>query len=406
MTTNLERCLVLVSRLEVEPGDADELEALFRGGIAWEDLLLDAATFGIQPLLRRHLETPRFRALAPAPVLETLDQAYVRISLKSLQMHGALRRILLAFNTASVQAIPLKGAHLGPSLYGDLALRPMTDIDLLVRAGDRKAAWDQLIALGFRSNLDNPSDKFNSTVDEAVSLQVGHLPALYLDRVCRVELHLNILAENLPPGGDLMGDIWARRIPVTFGEIQAWGLSPEHELLYLCAHLHRHVKAGDAATLLWLCDIHEYLRKYGATLDWKTLDRLAAGRGLTEAVADVLGLLEAHWRTPLPPGRVTAPGIDLDDFLATGRVDPVRKLENAFGAFMWKRLDGVRLAQGPRAKAVYLLGLVFPSRERMAVKYGKRGTMAMVPFYVLHPFLQTGRAIRSLVRNGQRRLRH
>ena len=58
-------------------------------------------------------------------------------------------RMLAVLADSGIAAVPLKGATLGQELYGDPALRPSTDIDLLVRRSDLDRAVVALEAQGF-----------------------------------------------------------------------------------------------------------------------------------------------------------------------------------------------------------------------------------------------------------------
>ena len=59
-------------------------------------------------------------------------QVYLASAHRNLRLFGELRQILRAFNAAGLSVIPLKGACLAEMIYGNIALRPMVDVDLLL----------------------------------------------------------------------------------------------------------------------------------------------------------------------------------------------------------------------------------------------------------------------------------
>ena len=186
-----DRVLVLASRLDLAPAEAAELAALVAAGLDWDRLLEDGRIFGIRPLLHRHLAG----LPVPAPVRKALATAYHLQSMKSLQMFGALGRAQAALAEAGLPAKLLQGAHLVPWLYQDIGLRPMGDLDLLIHPGHRAAVTEVLGRLGFQSR-DEDASVYNNPVDAELMQRLHHPPPLFLDRVCRVELHLNILLED------------------------------------------------------------------------------------------------------------------------------------------------------------------------------------------------------------------
>ncbi len=132
-----------------------------------------------------------------------------------------LSGILAAFHEHSIPVIPLKGPFLAQRVYGDVRLRTSRDLDLLVRARDRKAAGALLSRLGFTADL-RPDDYHHS----------------WRRGTTLVELHHNV--EN--PLAFHLGikQLWSRALPGQFCGRPVLQLAPQDELLYLCLHGVRH----------------------------------------------------------------------------------------------------------------------------------------------------------------------
>jgi hypothetical protein len=67
--------------------------------------------------------------------------------------------------------------------------------------------------------------------------------------------------------------MWARAVPARIAGVEAWMLSPEDLLLYLCLHTCKHQLTS---SLRPLCDIAAIIRRYGPTIDWGQLQMRAA----------------------------------------------------------------------------------------------------------------------------------
>jgi hypothetical protein len=146
----LDRALVLAARLRLGPEDREALETLLREGLPWEALGAQAGRLGVEGLLLRHLQDPDLGKWVPGPLASALEAGHRRTALRTLRLQGLLHRALPALASAQIPVILLKGASLAHRIYPDPALRPMSDVDILIRPGDRARAWDGLTALGFR----------------------------------------------------------------------------------------------------------------------------------------------------------------------------------------------------------------------------------------------------------------
>ena len=64
-------------------------------------------------------------------------------------MYGELRNVLNAFRDKKIEVIVLKGAALAETVYPNRALRPMSDIDLLVRKEKLTEVEAKLLDMGY-----------------------------------------------------------------------------------------------------------------------------------------------------------------------------------------------------------------------------------------------------------------
>jgi hypothetical protein len=65
-----------------------------------------------------------------------LRARFEEIARKNLRFTAELIRILNCLESHGIAAIPFKGPTLAESVYGNLALREFSDLDILVRQSD------------------------------------------------------------------------------------------------------------------------------------------------------------------------------------------------------------------------------------------------------------------------------
>jgi hypothetical protein len=176
-----------------------------------------------------------------------------------------LQRVLAAFDDAGIQTLVLKGVPLSFSHYGNPALRPRGDADILVRAALRARALALLEQLGYRADVAIDGD--------LVSYQLTHEHVdRYGTRHC-VDLHWRI--SNSQVLAQLLADdeLFDDAVAVPGLGPHARAPSAVHALLFACMHRAGHVNApyyvagvghhgGDR--LIWLYDIHLLLSRMDA----------------------------------------------------------------------------------------------------------------------------------------------
>jgi hypothetical protein len=116
----------------------------------WSKTLEMAEHHGVTPLIYTALANSP--ALVPATRLEELRNRYERNARKNLKFTAELFRILDCLQANSVPAIALKGPLLAETVYGDLALRDFSDLDVLVQGRDVPQAKAALQSLGYSAS--------------------------------------------------------------------------------------------------------------------------------------------------------------------------------------------------------------------------------------------------------------
>ena len=368
----------------------------------WQALLARGREHRFLPLLAHALRECGLWGALPADVAQQLKMAGQHHTRRALLAQRAMVQLHDILHENGIDHVFLKGAYLAQFAYPQPGLRPMRDIDVVIKPNDLPAAHDLLITLGYTS----PAD-----VDGMVAAfiaQAKHLPGLRTpDGTVSVELHAHVDA----PGGPLAGlDAFASPIhrPLAGRMLPFMGL--QDMLVHLCVHAHVDAPGGPLAgldafaspihrplagrmlpfmglqdMLVHLCvhaasfhsfnngplvvsDIGYLLRQPG--LDLQAVAARAAELGVARPVALTLALSENCWpsrRNDLPTGEVAVP----DTLVANARsmcMDPIEQSKNM--AFL-ADLAGQNSASS-RLGAVF--HKLLPPRQTLALEFGQART--------------------------------
>lgn len=205
------------------PGELARLAGEVRD---WQRFVMLADAELATPSLWRGLR----EAAVPAAVLDYLRRGAMFGDFRMQQLAERLQETVAAFVAHEVPVLLLKGAALGAVADATFRLRPMTDIDLLVRPADVPRARAALLAAGW-----------SETEDPALHALLGaghhHLPPFLDPRLpgIRVELHVSLFPDDHSFAFDESA-LWrdARPAPAPFAGAQV--PSPEHLLLHASIH--------------------------------------------------------------------------------------------------------------------------------------------------------------------------
>lgn len=203
---------------------------------AWHALDGHAAQHRLRPLLFRRASGGAWNV--SAELMQTWQASHQRSAMRALAQQAALARIGKALGAGGVPAAILKGGTFVWSDGFDPGLRPMRDLDVLIRPSDAQAATELLRAIGFVSGAKGPPSG-------------KHLPAMTSGNVA-VELHLRIFdtydETSATCERQFIDRAWQRAVPTAFPGIQA--LCPTDTLLHLILHAVRDHQFNNGPLLL------------------------------------------------------------------------------------------------------------------------------------------------------------
>ncbi len=228
------------------------------GYTGWDRLLNQAETEGMGPLLFRHLSS------SGVDLPEDFSRKLRFIKLRHQQANTILAQglhdILGLLKTAGIPSLVLKGAALCHTLYPQIGLRPMRDIDLLVARKDVYHAHEVLQKQGFTvSTTPIPEDHFHL---KALSRTINGL------QVC-IELHHGLYAP-LPPYNQSpsFSKLFGNAVSFDIEGEKAYTLKTEEMLVHLYHHGFHAPLTYEPYKLISVADIIGLVEKEVETIDW------------------------------------------------------------------------------------------------------------------------------------------
>ena len=320
----------------------------------WDETLALALRHNLAPLLQRALRAGDALGEIPASIRAQLEEQRRATALDNLRNYGEFRRIARALAERGIQLMALKGLQLADIVYRDISLRPMSDLDILVRETQVERAIAALCALGYELNIDRRSEY-------DVGLTHNSLGIL-------VEVHWTLAQANEPRVAP-MEDIWRLAVPASLGDADALVMPPEFLLLHVCTHLaYHHLFCFD---LRALCDIAEIVHAYPA-LDWTVVVEQAARHGGGRGVAAALRLARDHLDAAVPAAALAAIGGEtLDPDLLADALEQLGTFAGTPQELQFApNLAALSSPIGLRAKIVMLWKRIFMSRAELGRIYG------------------------------------
>jgi len=261
------------------------------GDFDWDVLYQIARAEHLAPLLY-HLVHGQH--VVPPPVEQYLRRVHAdSASCNMFRLHE-LEDMVHHLAAEGVAVILLKGVALTETVYGRIPMRPMRDLDLLVRRADVPTALRVLAAIGYAPVGVEPHAGADVAYENEVLLCKPGLIGVLL------EVHWSLFdspyyQQRLP-----MDWFWQTALSVRMGSTPALVLGPEAQILHLCGHLLLHHGSGDEPELLWLHDVAEVMAFYQEQIDWQQVLARAQAYDLVLPVQQVLTRVADEWSAPIP----------------------------------------------------------------------------------------------------------
>lgn len=417
----------------------DNLSALFQAiktTVGWERFLKIADVEGLSELIYYNFKEQITSGLIPPEACRSLENAYLTTLARNTLFLAKLEQIAHAL--AGLDFIVLKGAYLARHVYASPGLRRFSDIDILIKRADLTEADLRLAKIGY---LPTPTDlsaialakveagswlrrsatprqvaKVGQCADSIAGPREDGKISSFLNSVMyypagneiAIDVHWHLLNSYLSHYLNAtldIGAIWqAARPPAVakpamagVGRSTSAGLElcPEHLIVHLAEHALHH----SFERLILLRDIAEVIIRFGDALDWNRLVGECRKFNLARPVFYSLLFISAKTSVPVPAMAL--------DALCPARLGRAEKL------FIRLILRGQRYPElcnlayldntiSFGAKIRFVLRLVFPCREVMALTYSRRVHEIGPGVYILRLAHGMGYLTRAMVYHALR----
>lgn len=261
----------------------------------WRELIAQAEIHGMAPLLWHHIQ--KSGAEIPSDAARTLKGLYLRHR-RNNQVHAqVLLEIVGLLATANIHPLLLKGLGLAYSLYPDPALRPISDLDLLLQRDEIRPTLELLRAAGFSTPPLPPED--------------GPAPKeLTVDSPPRDGLRVHVELHHYDPrlrDNEFSGfDSPPQALQIEGGRVLI--PAPMDHLAYLSRHFTRHLfeaRTDKPLQLKWIADTLSLVERHAENMDWsrhtKLLQRLDVFYSLTPLPESLRSAIPIA-QSPIPAG--------------------------------------------------------------------------------------------------------
>ncbi len=256
----------------------------------WQYFIDSASKERVSSLIYNRIREEDWEHLLPEHALNCLQGVYYAHSRYNTLIYEEFTLAASVLKKEGICFVPLKGIFLAQNLYGNIALRPMTDIDLLVKKNDVNNCIRVLEVLGYKIILGQGRELTNPYAYSITLIKEkgGELGGFSID------LHWHILNSSwmmgLFAGKIAPAVIWAETQPITIDGIDTSALSSEHLVINLCLNVFNQ----GFSRLIMLSDIAIALEKYGNKDFLDKVKRQAESFGFSNVSDQVLALAQAR----------------------------------------------------------------------------------------------------------------
>jgi hypothetical protein len=241
---------------------------------------VDHGSTRLLPLVYRNLGPESF----DAEVAGRLKGLYRRSWSRNHLLFKRAAAAIGALEAAGVETLVIKGASLAALSYGDVGVRPMDDVDVLVPVERTREAIAALTGAGWSPGHDDP----------LTWTEVHHSLGFAGSQGGEVDLHWFALWQ---PARD--EQLWQASVPMELAGVATRAPCPADQLLLACVH---GTPWSPLPPFRWIADAAAVIHSAGDELEWDRLVAEAERRRLTVASGAALSYLREEFGLAVPEG--------------------------------------------------------------------------------------------------------
>ncbi len=330
----------------------------------------------------------------PKACQNQLRAMYAATRLKNEQILNEFKTITSRLHQAGIPVVALKGICFALTIYPDIGLRPMVDLDLLVPKSQLGVAVKIAHELDYIEPVPEAFPGINDLLLHSVDLQKQAMPFVAL------EIHYSLVAEKSFTYAAPVDWFWTQTETLRMSTDETnldniLMLTPTAQVLYACAHAM--LKHGLRNTSLrWFYDIDRLIRVHSNRIDWDLLLAQSMEFKWGSGVYAALSQTVTTFDTPVPRHTLNLLSQILDrntELVLTYQRQPITHTLDEYQKF--KTLDG-------KGRFKMFMALAIPGSAYMHWRYGIINSWTL-PFWYLYRwwciFIDGMRTISFLIHN-------
>jgi hypothetical protein len=287
---NEEKLLLALCRLTFTVAQKEKISELTQSVTDWEYFVQIANSHGLAALSGYNLDSLNLTGRIPDEITSILKNSRLKILSRNTFLAETMTEVLELLNKADIKTVLLKGIALEMSDYGNLGLRQMTDVDILIEQKRCIEARNILLHNGFESL------PVKSFLHKPILVYTGkHLPSL-LKNGASIEIHHSLFGDKK---NYLTRLLTHESIRTSLNKHPVYVPSPQLHFLFLVKHLYRHEMNNESQLRLYT-DLFILLDKYGDQIINYDLLELVSKAGMSDILAWKLKLLRDFWDMSFP----------------------------------------------------------------------------------------------------------
>jgi hypothetical protein len=370
-----EEFIINASRLNFTEDNIKTLR-IISNEIDWSAFEKKACIHGVEMFIYYSLKNSNLFDLVPADVFKRFQESYYQNALRNLMFIEEIKRLS---EIIPYKIVLLKGADLIQTLYPNIAIRFMGDIDILLEKDKIVDSWNAMQSNGFVLS-DQPEPLVHkplvhkSLVHRKLTIKNKnkHLPPLNRQK-CNVEIHWNLF--NRIEDYNVTCKALQKTISLNSSK-HIHTLSIEFLIIHLCSHFCAH--GNHFIPLRMLCDINELILKHSKTINWNEIKKICINTELKNEVTISLTYTYIFFKTPIPINFINKKLINSNFLSLNSLLD-----EHLFSERISKStfFPNLKKCHNIYDKIVFLFRTIVPVKEWMNTTYNTHTHAEIVMAY-------------------------
>lgn len=354
-------------------------------GISWNQLFGNNNYSKIKPIIYFTLKKHQMLDLVPAEVLTTIKEAYLSSSAQNMRILNELDRVLTELEKGGIEVLIFKGAAFAEIVYPHFGLRPMSDVDILVRNKTDLQMIESILnsigyhALGLRCN-----DSFINGVLYETTFVINKPYPLLLD----IHFRLPYLGNHQDHEGKTSTDrVWENAYRGLVAGHYVWLMRAEDSIPHLIAH---NVIQHHSKDPILYCDLGFIVKTFD--IDWSEVEKALEQSPTIDRICSALEFAARWFDIKIPTWFIE----NMRRRYCT--VSRFRRVLTSNSKMSHVNLyDELALTGGRYKQGKIIMKYLFPSISYMKEAYKTRNAYGVILAYLYRPIFISTRLLYLLV---------